>query len=129
MSEKQLGYDVYEDDRSFEQDGLTGNVKKYAIDKMSFPCFILMADQEHPVPMYKIKVLKQMSGSIKIYDEDEANMAIDIYFNQNNQTISICKIFPKQVKSFLKLFEGTLIDGYLNKETQLTGNYLYVLSD
>ena len=126
---KQLGYEVYSDERDFQQEGLTGNVKKYAIDKMSFPCFILVADSEHPVPMYKIKVLKQMSGSVEIYNESEADMAIDVYFNQDSKTISICKIFPKQVKSFLKLFDKEQVDGYLNRDTKLEGNHLYVLSD
>ena len=124
-----LGYDVYEDNRDFEQEGLTGNVKRYAVDKMQFPCYILVSDDKHSVPLYKIKVLKQMSSTFEIFDETEVDMAINIYYTENGKTVSICKIFPKQVKSFLKLFDTELIEGFLSKDKELVGNHLYVLSN
>ena len=66
-----LGYDVYEDKRSFEKEGLTGNVKKYTTEKMSFPCFVIVSDEEHKVPLFKIKTIKQMSSTVDIYNEED----------------------------------------------------------
>ena len=124
-----LGYDVYEDKRSFEKEGLTGNVKKYTTEKMSFPCFVIVSDEEHKVPLFKIKTIKQMSSTVDIYNEEEAKMAMDIYFTDNVKVVSICKIYPRQVKSFLKLFNDNKIDGYYDKDTKLEGDMLYILSN
>ena len=124
-----LGYNVYEDDRNFNQDGLTGQVNKYATENMSFPCYIIVADDEHKVQMYRIVILKQMSSTVQIYDEEESKLAINIYFYQDGKTVSICKIFPKQVKSFLKLFDECKVIGFMDKDTELNNNLLYVLSN
>ena len=124
-----LGYNVYEDDRNFNQDGLTGQVNKYATENMSFPCYIIVADDEHKVQMYRIVILKQMSSTVQIYDEEESKLAINIYFYQDGKTVSICKIFPKQVKSFLKLFDECKVIGFMDKDTELNNDLLYVLSN
>ena len=70
-----------------------------------------------------------MSLSIKQYDEEQAFQAINIYYNNGDQTVSVGKIFPQQVKSFLKLFETCQVDGYLDKDTKLEDFYLYVLAE
>lgn len=125
----ELGYNTFEDKRDFVQDGLTGNVKRYSTDKMSFPCYILVHTDEKPIKLTSIQILKQMSLSIKQYDEEQAFQAISIYYNNGDQTVSVGKIFPQQVKSFLKLFETCQVDGYLDKDTKLEDFYLYVLAE
>lgn len=124
-----LGYETFEDNRTFEQEGLTGNVKRYTTEDMTFPCFVICADDEHPVELFKIKILQQMSASSVSFDEETAKLAINVYFNQNEQTITITKLYPKQVKSFLKLFENCQIDGYYDDGTKLSGDMLYVLAE
>lgn len=125
-----LGYDTFEDDRDFEQKGLTGKVSRYTTEKMSFPCYIIDADSGQKVEAYKIKVLKNMTaniGSSKNIDiEDDM---INLYFSQGGQMARLGKICPKQVKSFLKLFEGNKIDGFFDKDTPLNDDYLYVLAE
>ena len=125
----ELGYNTFEDKRDFVQDGLTGTVKRYSTEKMSFPCFVLVHTDEKPIKLSSIQILKQMSLSIKQYDEEQAFQAINVYYNKDDQTVSICKIFPQQVKSFLKLFENCQVDGYFDDSTYLTGQYLYVLAE
>lgn len=124
-----LGYEVYEDERDFEQKGLTGNVRRYSTTKMIFPCFILCSEENNPVPLHSIETLRRMFSTSKIYDESIANSLIHIYFNQGNQTAKLGSIQPSQVKTFLRLFDGCNIDCYLNKDEQLTGMYMYVLSN
>lgn len=124
-----LGYDTYEDNRSFEQDGLTGEVKRYATEGMNFPCYIINCDSEHTVEAFKIKVLKNMFSAIRAYDEEEAKLAISLYFHQGDKTAKLGQIYPKQVKSFLKLFESNFVEGYLSENKKLEGEYLYVLAE
>lgn len=124
-----LGYDVYEDKREFEQKGLTGNVRRYTTTKMYFPCFILCSSNEKPVPLHSIETLRRMFPTSKIYDEVVANSLIHIYFNQGEKTAKLGCIQPNQVKTFLRLFDGCDIDCFLNKDKQLTGMYMYVLSN
>ena len=125
-----LGYDVYDSsNRSFEQEGLTGEVRRYTTEKMNFPCYIVLASEEKPVEQYKISVLKKMAITTQVYDEDIAKSMIYIYFNYGNRTVKLASIQAKQVKAFLKLFEANDIDGYFDKDTLLKGDHLYVLAD
>lgn len=124
-----LGYDVYEDDRSFEQKGLTGQVRRYTTTNMNFPCFIICNSDEKPVKAHSINTLKKMFPSLKTYDESVANSLIHIYFNQADKTAKLGVIFPSQVKTFLRLFEYCDVDGYMNSDTKLDGMYRYVLAE
>ena len=124
-----LGYEVYEDERDFEQKGLTGNVSRYTLTKMSYPCYILCSSDEKPIQLHSIEVLKKMLPTSEIYDESIANSLISIYFNQGGRTAKVGCIQPSQVKTFLKLFEDCDVDCFLDKDTQLKGMYMYVLSD
>jgi hypothetical protein len=124
-----LGYETYEDNRDFEQTGLTGNVIRYATEGMTFPCYIICSTEEKPVEMYKIEILRKMfSTTSDNFDEDTLNSVINIYFTMSSQTVRLGKIISKQVKAFLHLFEGDIIKGYLDKDTLLENDYLYVLS-
>lgn len=124
-----LGFDVYEDKRNFEQDGITGNVKRYTTTKMNFPCFVIVSSAENPVEEFKVSILQKMFETIKVYNEEEAKRAIFLYFSDGMRTVKLGKIKPSQVKSFLTLFETNNVDGYLDKDTELVGDYRYVLSE
>ena len=122
-----LGYETYEDNRSFEKTGITGNVKRYTVESMSYPCYIISLSDT--IARYKLEVLRKMFSVTKNYNEDLANSAISIYFDSGDKLIKFGRIFPTQVKSFLKLFETEDIKGFLNSEKLLQGDYLYVLAN
>lgn len=124
-----LGYETYEDDRKFEQKGLTGDVRRYTTTKMEFPCYVVCNTEEKPVKLHSIETLRKMFPNAKSYDESIANSLIHIYFNQGNQTAKLGVIQPNQVKTFLKLFENCEVDGYLNADKKLEGMYLYILAE
>ena len=124
-----LGYNTYEDDRRFEQKGLTGEVRRYTTTKMSFHCYVICSTEEKVVKLHSIETLKKMFPNSKVYDESIADSLIHIYFNQGNQTAKLGVIQPNQVKTFLKLFESCEVDGYLSQDEKLEGMYLYILAE
>lgn len=124
-----LGYETYEDNRDFEQAGLTGEVRRYTTTKMEYPCYILCSTERNPIKLHSVATLKKMFPSLKVYDESVADSLIHVYFNQGSQTAKLGMIMPNQVKTFLKLFEGYCIEGYIDKDTPLKDMYLYVLAE
>lgn len=124
-----LGYETYDDNRNFEQEGLTGNVRRYVTESMTFPCFILVAEEDKQVEIVKIKVLKQMAEVFETYNEEEANSLISVYFSSGDKTAYLGKIQPRQVKSFISLFSTNTVVAYYDKETLLEGDMRYVLAN
>lgn len=124
-----LGYETYDDNRDFEQEGLTGNVRRYVTESMTFPCFILVAEEDKQVEIVKIKVLKQMAEVVETYNEEEANSLISVYFSSGDKTAYLGKIQPRQVKSFISLFSTNTVVAYYDKETLLEGDMRYVLAN
>lgn len=125
-----LGYEVYDDSkRSFEQEGLTGEVRRYTTTSMEFPCFIICSTPAKPVRMYSLETLRMMFPKSKVYNEELANSMIHIYFNQGEQTAKLGLIQPNQVKTFLRLFSDNDVDCYLTAEQKLEGMYAYILSE
>ena len=115
-----LGYNIEETDRSFEQAGLTGTVKRYALENMVYPCLIF-----DKISQYQLKIVKQMASMQSSYNEDED--IICLYVALQGKLVTIGKVFSSQVKSVLMLFDDANAVGYYNKDTELTGDYLYVL--
>ena len=76
-----LGYETFEDNRSFEQKGLTGDVQRFTTTKMEYPCYILNSTEDNPIKMFKMQTLTRMYASSKIYDEALSNNLIHIYFS------------------------------------------------
>ena len=124
-----LGYETYEDGRDFEQEGLTGKVKRYVTESMTFPCFILVAEKDKPIEIVKIQALKHMAQVVEKYNEEEANSLISIYFSSGDKTAYLGKIQSRQVKSFLSLFSTNTVVAYYDENTLLEGDMRYVLSD
>lgn len=124
-----LGFDVYEDNRSFEKEGITGSVKRYTTTKMDFPCYVIVSSEANQVEEFKISVLQKMFETVKVYDEEEAKRAIFLYFSDGMRTVKLGRIKPSQVKSFLKLFEKNNVDGYYSRDKELVGDYRYVLAE
>lgn len=124
-----LGYDTFEAERSFEKQGITGQVQRYSREAMNYPCYIIRSEDDNKVGMHQITVLKNMFETLVAYDKNVEDNSIYIYFCQGGKVARIGKILPRQVKAFLRLFDGNYIDCFLDKDTELTGDYLYVLSE
>ena len=124
-----LGYDTFEDDRTFIQDGITGEVRRYTTANMQFPCFVILNNDAKPVKSHSIDTLQRMFPVSKVYTGDDMSEIINIYFNQDDKTVRLGSINQTQVKTFLRLFENNDIDGYIDENTKLNGMYLYVLSN
>lgn len=124
-----LGYATYNDDRDFEQDGLTGNVKRYVTESMEFPCFMIVTDVDHPVEVVRVQALKQMAMITSNNVNALESSPISVYFTDGKNTVYLCKIQPNQVKSFISLFAKNTVMGYFDKDTALEGDMRYVLSD
>lgn len=124
-----LGYDVYDDERDFVQDGLTGSVRRYATEDMQFPCMIVAIDEEHQVEGYKLQVLRSMQKSLVGSNSSELDSTISVYFDNGSKLVHFGKLIPKQVRPFIQLFEQNNLRGFLAKDDELTGNYLYALAE
>lgn len=123
-----LGYDSYDDERSFEQEGITGEVTRFPVENEKFPNIILIQDEAKPIPQHRMQVLPSMFACSVPTDGSSAS-PIYIYYSENGKTIHIGRIFPRQVRAFLRLFSGNKVIGNLDKDTPLEGSYLYVLSE
>ena len=124
-----LGYETYDDNRDFEQEGLTGNVRRYVTESMTFPCFILVAEEGKPVEIVTDTSIEEVAQVVEKYNEEEANSLISIYFSSGDKTAYLGKIQSRQVKSFLSLFSTNTVVAYYDKETLLEGDMRYVLAN
>ena len=125
-----LGYDVYDDkQRSFDQNGLTGEVQRYTTTSMAYPCLIICSTPEKPVKMHSLETLRMMFPKSRLYDEEVANSMINVYFSQGGKTAKLGLIQPNQVKTFLRLFDNNIVEGWLTEAKKLDGMYLYILSE
>lgn len=124
-----LGYEVYDSKRSFEQAGLTGEVKRYTTASMEFPCLIINSTPEKPVRRHSLETLKKMFPKSQLFDEDVANSMIHVYFSQSGKTARLGLIQPNQVKVFMRLFADNDVDGFLTEDKKLDGMYIYILSE
>lgn len=122
-----LGFETYEDNRNFEKSGLTGVVKRYTTESIEYPCFIITLSDS--IAKYKLDVLRRMFAMSGSFNENLTNLSIGIYFDSGDNLIKFGKIYPAQVKSFLKLFETEKIIGFYSKDKVLENEYLYVLAE
>ena len=122
-----LGYDVYEDKRTFEQEGLTGTVRRYTTEGMQFPCIIILHSETKPIEKYKLDALKQMFKLTQAFDE-EAVAGVTIYYSQGNKTVRLGQVTSRQVKAFLNLFANNDLVGYYDADNCLEGDMIYVLA-
>lgn len=121
--------DSYNDNRSFDVDGITGSVSKYIKEDVSYPYFVLEATEECPVPLNRLQVLPNLFGTTQIVSGISTATPVTIYYKAEGKVIKLGKLAARQVKSFLRLFEGNIIRGMYDASTPLEGDMLYVLSD
>lgn len=125
------GFDVYEDNRSFTQEGITGEVSRYTAVDISYPYFMIVNTKEAPVPLFKLKFLPSLFISMKSKNisQDEVKNGIFIYFKEGDTVLQLGKIIPRQVKTFLDAFSDYNLVCMYDKDTELTEDMRYILSN
>lgn len=120
-------YDSHIDKRNFEIDGITGEIRQFIKEDVAYPYYVIETTPDNPVPLSRLQVLPQLFGTTVV--SSNALSAISVYYKDGNKVVKLGKLAAGQVKSFLRLFAGNQITGMYDKDTVLTGDYLYVLSD
>ncbi len=123
--EQHVGYELYEDKRDFIQEGLTGDVSRYAKEGMQFPCFVLCSTPQK----YKLNMLRTMFKAhdrIRQTDEESVNNVV-VYAKTKKKTVRMGVLMQQQVRPFLTLFEKDDVKGYFSRDVQLEGDMLYTL--
>ncbi len=120
-----LGEDAVEVERSYEKQGITGEINRYNKESMQYPSITIINTEDNGVPKHKLKILPNMFAS----PIAENSNVIYIYFKQGDTVVKLGRISDIQVKTFLKLFDGYNLLGMLNKDKELIGDYLYILSN
>lgn len=118
-----IGYDVEQEERDFEKEGITGTVSRYSTCNLVYPCFIVRP----PFEKYKINVLKAMFQGLDAGSDEDLSLSVALYFEEGGKIASLGKIYQRQVNSFLKLFENNDIIGFYSDGKELKGDYLYAL--
>lgn len=120
MNEAQVGYEAYEDTRTFDTDSTV-------LEGLSYPCMVVDMSGGINIPKSRLVTLKSMvdNSDMSVLGSAEP---VNLYFRVDKLML-IGKLQARQIKSFLKLFDNVQITGYLNAETELVGDNLYILSD
>lgn len=119
--------DTFVDKREFVVEGISGNVSKYLKEKVSYPFFLLENTADAPVQLNKLKVLANLFGTGVV--SDSKTPPVSVYYKDGERVVKLGKLSSRQVKSFLRLFTDNKVVGMYDKDTELTGDYLYVLSE
>lgn len=123
--EDDYAYDVDEYDRNYEREGLTDTITPYSYVDEEYPNIILDIEDKD-LPKYKVEALTVMV-SAKITEGEENNM-INLYLKIQKNLMKLGKIHKRQVKAVKKLFKDYRVTGYLDKDTELKDDLIYVLS-
>ena len=123
-----LGYEVSEENRDFEVDGLTGNVRRYITEGVSYPCFIIELNESSSISKAQVSVLRKMTEASDNYDVNSEIKPIQVYISEGDKLISFTKVLPLQGRALLSLTSNAKVLGYVDKDTRLEGDMLYVLA-
>lgn len=122
MSNKDFNF--YEEDDEKEKvreiRGLTDTVSKFVYGSMEFPCICLKEDIK--LPKHKWLVISKL---VKLGAEDK-NIAV--YMIRNGELFKAGCLSGVQVKAFIDIIGIDNMFGYYNKDKELKGDRLYVLS-
>ena len=127
-----LGYDVSEDKRDFQREGISGEVQRHSQEALSYPCLMLVKTEGTSFQKYKLEALQMLFKSSKQMDLSEDNTAVNttiaIYIDVDGKKMRLGAISPTQVKAFLRLFQSNKVVGMYDANKKLEGDMLYVLS-
>lgn len=117
----ELGYEIDENQQTFEKPGFTGEVTRYSESSLEYPCIIVQAGFEK----YKLDVLKTMLQ--RKAEVPEGTPVTYLYFEHAGNMASVGHLTQEQVKAVLDLFHDNGIRGYFDANTALDGDMVYVL--
>lgn len=126
-----VGFDVHVDNRTFEQEGITGNVSRYSKVDVKYPYFMIINAEDNKIPLYRMRTLPALlvNAKSKEISIEEDKKSIEVYFKDKDRVVRLGKILPRQVRGFLDLFESYNIECMLNAGQRLEGEMMYILSD
>lgn len=119
--------EVYEDERSFAVEGISGKISKFLKEGVSYPFFLLENTKEHPVQLNRLQVLANLFNASQ--NSNSSLTPVSVYYKDCEKVLKLGKLGSRQVKAFLRLFSDNSIVGMFDKDTELRGEYLYVLSE
>lgn len=115
-----LGYEVFDADREFEQEGITGEVKKYSKGEMKYPCIILTETEDNRLNLFSLQTAKEMfTKQEAFYDESYVDRIVFVYVRLlDGHLVSFNSIDSSKVNAFCNLFQGHLITGKMQDENK-----------
>lgn len=122
MSEE---FDFYEGNEEGKEEvrdvkGLTDTVSKYVYNNMEFPCICLKEDIK--LPKHKWVIIS------KLVKQGSSDKNISIYMLRGGEMFKAGSLSGLQVKAFIDIVGLDNLFGYFNKDKELIGDRLYVLS-
>lgn len=122
MSEE---FDFYEGNEEGKEEvrdvkGLTDTVSKYVYNNMEFPCICLKEDIK--LPKHKWVIIS------KLVKQGSSDKNISIYMLRGGEMFKAGSLSGLQVKAFIDIVGLNNLFGYFNKDKELIGDRLYVLS-
>lgn len=142
-----LGYDVYEEERDYTKEGITGEVTRHRREKLQYPCLIVRSTVEkrlgdiHATTLKNYKISEatetdKETGFIHIYvslefkeTQEEGELKLEEVSGDEAPLLSFGAIYGRQVKGFLTLFKEFPVYGYLDIDKKLESEYVYILSN
>lgn len=118
-------FDFYEDGGNEEEvvrdiKGLTDTVSKFVYSSMTFPCICLKEDIK--LPKHKWLIISKL---VKQGSEDKN---ISVYMIRGGELFKAGSLSGLQIKAFIDIIGIENLFGYYNKDKELKGDRLYVLS-
>lgn len=116
-----LGYEVFEDERDFQQEGITGHVSRFTKGDLQYPCLIITETEAKRLNLSTLEIAKNMF-TIKdsTYDESFKDRLIYIYIRLlDNHLVSFNSVDSTKIGAFMDLFEGFDLSGWIYSNNEL----------
>jgi len=122
-----LGYEIDAVEHSYTNEPVT----RFAKVGTEYPNYtIVRSADDNENKKLTLHVTKILPSMFNCSSKDSSPDAyITIYLRDGEKKIKLGRIMSRQVKPFLRLFDGFDIEGSLSKGKELVGDYLYVLSE
>ena len=100
--------------------GLTDTVSKFVYSSMDFPCICLKEDIK--LPKHKWLIMS------KLVKQGAEGKNISVYIRRGGDIFKAGSLAGEQVKAFIEIIGLDNLFGFYNKDKELVGDRLYVLS-
>ncbi len=122
--------EVFEDKRSFEQEGITGSITRYTTTTFEYPCIIITHTAEHPIMRFQVEALKRIMQTNSSFGELKTDeQFVTVYIQMQDVTTKYGKVSTKQMRLLLSTFEKNKLVGYYSDGRILEDFMVYVLAD